>query len=266
MKQILSSNIVKRIFHYLVSIAVLFGLWWLASTILPLWFDNPLAKFILPPPDQVLLKFVDELPKLWNHFIASGLRIILSLTLAMAIAVPAGLIIGFEPTLNRMLSPLIYLTYPVPKVVFMPILFVLFGIEDGSRIALLTLVLSFQILLSARDAAQSIGHQHVLSAKSVGADRWQLYWHVVFPASLPAILTAARISIGLAFATLFLAESFVKPNFGLGAYIVERYSVNGYLWVTVGILAMGMLGFLFYIVLDWIEHWLCRWRFRGENN
>lgn len=266
MNQILQSILQNRIFHYALSVGVLFGFWWLLSYLLPILFDNPLAKFIVPSPDQVIVKFIDELPKLWDHFLASGFRIIFSLTLSMAIAVPVGLMIGFESTLNRTLSPLIYLTYPVPKVVFMPILFVLFGIEDGSRIALLTLVLSFQILLSARDAAQSIASRHVLSARSVGASRWQLYWHVVFPASLPAILTAARISIGLAFATLFLAESFVKPNFGLGAYIVERYSVNGYLWVTVGILAMGMLGFFFYIVLDWIEHWLCRWRFRGQSN
>lgn len=251
----------KRVGAYLLSFVVLFLLWWLASATFPALFSNPLARKVVPPPWEVLAVFGAEIPKMGNHFLASGLRVLWALLLALLIAVPAGLLIGFESTLNKLISPLIYLTYPVPKVVFLPILFVLFNLEDGSRIALITLVLSFQILLSARDAAQNIASNHVLSARSAGANRWQLYRHVVFPASLPAILTAARVSIGLAFAALYLAETFVKPRYGLGKYLNEAYSLNGYTRMMAGILAMGLLGFLFYIVLDAVERWWCRWKY-----
>lgn len=252
----------KRLLGYLTSMGVLLLLWWLASVAFPLIFDNPLAQKVLPAPFEVLTTLGSEWPKMGNHFVASGLRVLWGLLLSLTFAVPAGLVIGFERKLNQAMSPLIYLTYPVPKVVFLPILFVLFNLEDGSRIALITLVLSFQILLSARDAAQSIAPRHVLSVRSAGASRWQLYAHVVFPASLPAILTAARVSIGLAFATLYLAETFVRPRYGLGKYILENFQLNGYAKVTSGILVMGMLGFLFYILLDVLERLLCRWKFR----
>ncbi len=254
----------RRAGGYAVGLGVLLGLWWLASAAFPLIFDNPLAQKVVPDPLAVLAALGAEWGRLGDHFAASGLRVLWSLLLATAVAVPAGLVVGFERSLNRTLSPLIYLTYPVPKVVFLPILFVLFNLEDGSRIALITLVLSFQILLSARDAAQNIDPRHVLSARSAGAGRWQLYAHVVFPASLPAVLTAARVSIGLAFATLYLAETFVRPRFGLGKYILEMFQLNSYTRVMVGILVMGMLGFLFYLALDGIERWLCRWKFRGR--
>lgn len=252
----------RHVWGYVVSLGVLLGVWWLASTTFPLIFDNPLAQKVMPDPFTVFAALAAEWSRLGDHFLASGLRVLWSLLLAVAFAVPAGLLIGFERGLNRTLSPLIYLTYPVPKVVFLPILFVLFNLEDGSRIALITLVLSFQILLSARDAAQNINPRHVLSARSAGAGRWQLYAHVVFPASLPAILTAARVSIGLAFATLYLAETFVRPRFGLGKYILEMFQINSYTRVMVGILTMGMLGFLFYLALDGLERLLCRWKFR----
>jgi len=253
----------KRILIYALSVGALLLLWWLASLTLPVLFSNPLAQKVVPGPAEVLSVFAQEWPRMWEHMLNSGLRVLWGLLLAMAIAVPAGLMVGFEPLLNQIVSPLIYLTYPVPKVVLLPILFVLFNLEDGSRIALITLVLTFQILLSTRDAARNVAANHVLSVRSAGANRWQLYRHVVLPASLPSILTAARVSIGLAFAALYLAETFVKPRYGIGKYLNEAYSLNGYTRMMAGILAMGLLGFIFYIALNALERALCRWKFRG---
>lgn len=253
----------RRILLYAMSVGMLLLLWWLASLTLPVLFSNPLAQKVVPGPGEVLSVFVQEWPRMWEHMLNSGLRVLWGLLLAMAIAVPAGLMVGFEPLLNQVVSPLIYLTYPVPKVVLLPILFVLFNLEDGSRIALITLVLTFQILLSTRDAARNVAANHVLSVRSAGANRWQLYRHVVLPASLPSILTAARVSIGLAFAALYLAETFVKPRYGIGKYLNEAYSLNGYTRMMAGILAMGLLGFIFYIALNALERVLCGWKFRG---
>jgi NitT/TauT family transport system permease protein len=84
----------------------------------------------------------------------------------------------------------------------------------------------------------------------------------VLPASLPAILSAARVSIGLAFAALYLAETFVAATYGIGKYIKVAFDLNGYTRMTARILAMGLLGFSFYIALDVLERILCRWRFR----
>lgn len=254
----------RRILLYAISLGVLLLLWWFASLVFSTIFaSNALARKVIPSPWDVLAVLVRDGPALWQHFQASGLRVLWGLLLSVVIAVPAGLVIGFEPLLNQLASPLIYLTYPVPKVVFLPILFVLFNLEDGSRIALITLVLLFQILLSTRDAACNVAANHVLSVRSAGANRWQLYRHVVLPACLPSIFTAARVSIGLAFAALYLAETYVDPRYGIGKYMKEVYSLNNYTDMMAGILAMGLLGFIFYIALNALERVLCRWKFRG---
>ena len=94
--------------------------------------------------------------------------------------------------------------------------------------------------------------------KTLGATRWQIYRHVILPATLPKILTAMRISVGTAVAILFFVESFATTT-GLGYIIMDSWGRADYVSLYTGISCMGMLGFLLYLVLDRIEHHVCRW-------
>lgn len=196
---------------------------------------------------------------LGTHFAVSAWRVLASLALTVLLAAPAGLAIGLSPRWNGRLAGLIYLTYPVPKVVLLPILMLFLGIGDLSKIALIWLILSYQVLLVVRDAAAGVHPDLVQSVASLGSTRWQLVRFVYVPACLPAVLTSLRVSIGSAVAVLFLAESIATTS-GLGYYImVEGWGRLAYADMYAGVVAMSLLGLALYVALDWLELRLCPW-------
>ena len=179
-------------------------------------------------------------------------------SLALVAAVPLGLLIGAEKPLRRRLSPFIYLLYPIPHVVLLPLIIILFGIGNFSKIFLIALIVFFQVLVTTRDAARNIHQNYYYSMQTLGASRLQVYVHVIFPACLPKILTAMRISIGTAVAILFFVESFATTR-GLGYIIMDSWGRADYTALYTGIFSMALLGFSLYLLLDRIERRVCRW-------
>jgi len=219
-------------------------------------------RSILPTPIVVLVTFWKELFNgLPVHFMTSLWRVTAGMLLSVATAAPAGLAIGASKRLNRFLSPIIYLLYPIPKVVFVPIVFLILGIGDLAKITIIFLILFFQITVLVRDQAAALAQQLLQSLRSLGAGRRALFRFVYLPASLPAILTALRQSVGIAVAVLYIAESTATRK-GLGYYIVYNgSSLLDYPAMYAGVLAMSILGLSLYFAIDWLERLLCRWKF-----
>lgn len=236
---------------YIISLAVILVVWQLASAVL--------RTDALPGPFSVLESFFKAMRgPLMGHFLTSALRVILSLVLALACAVPLGIYMGRSRKIDRLLSPFVYLTYPVPKIAFLPLVLLLFGIGDFSKVFLISFILFFQILVTTRDAAREIPRAHILSMRSLGANRKQKAIHLVIPAVLPKILTSLRIGIGTAIAVLFFVESFAT-NSGLGFYILDAWSRLDYQEMYAGIVGMGLLGVILYEVVERLDRTLCRW-------
>lgn len=217
---------------------------------------------ILPSPSEVLSVFFVELGKgLLIHFGVSLWRVTAGMLLSVLVAAPAGLLIGGSKTLNRILSPIIYLLYPIPKVVFVPVVLLFLGIGDTAKITLIFLILFFQIVVLVRDQAIGIAPQLLQSLQSLGAGRRALFRFVYLPASLPAILTALRQSIGTAVAVLYISELFAT-KYGLGYYIYFQGStLFNYPAMYAGVVAMSLLGLGMYFGVDWLEKKLCPWKF-----
>ena len=217
---------------------------------------------ILPGPWQVLVVFFEELGSgLLIHFGVSLWRATAGMALSVLVAAPLGLIIGGSKSLNRIFSPIIYLLYPIPKVVFVPIVFLFLGIGDVAKIAIIFLILFFQILVLVRDQAAGLPPQLLQSLRSLGAGRRALFRFVYLPASLPAILTALRQSIGTAVAVLYITELFAT-KYGLGYYIYYNGStLFDYPAMYAGVIAMSLLGLGMYFLVDWLERWLCPWKY-----
>ena len=175
-------------------------------------------------------------------------------------AVPIGLGLGQLPKLDRIFAPLIAIVYPIPKIVFLPVIYVLMGITDVSKIFLIALIIFFQILVVVRDEAANLHPEMILSVRSLGAGRRALFRYVYFPASLPAVLTALRVSAATAIAVLFIVEQSLT-TYGLGYYIVvETYQVLRYPEMFTGILAMSLLGLALYFVIYNLEFRFCRYQ------
>jgi len=231
---------------------VLLGLWEVSSLLLD--------SMALPEPWIVLFDLLQKMAdgSLLDDLAISTVRALLGISLALVTAVPLGLVIGVEEPLRKRLSPFIYLLYPVPHVVLLPLIIILFGIGNFSKIFLIALIVFFQVLVTTRDAAKNIHQNYYYSMQTLGASRLQVYFHVVLPASLPKILTAMRISIGTAVAILFFVESFATTR-GLGYIIMDSWGRADYTSLYTGISCMALLGFSLYLILDRLERRMCGW-------
>jgi ABC-type nitrate/sulfonate/bicarbonate transport system permease component len=238
----------------LLATLALLGVWEIAALIL--------QREILPAPTAVFTAFIMQLPNgLGWHFVVSAWRVVASIVLSVVLATPAGLVLGQNEKLNRFFAPVIYLTYPIPKIVFLPIVILFLGIGDVSKIFVIFLILFFQVLVVVRDQAAALRSELLYSVCSLGAGRRALLRFVYLPATLPAVLTAIRLSIGTAIAVLFFTESFAT-NAGLGYYvIVETFQRIAYPEMYAGVVAMSVLGLVLYFIVDYLEHMLCPYLF-----
>ncbi len=239
--------------HLLFTVIALLLIWQLGAILV----NRP----ILPSPITVGTVFVAELRAgLLEHFAVSLWRVLASTALAILLAAPLGLILGGSARLNRLFSPVIYLLYPIPKVVLLPVILLFLGIGDLPKIAIIFLILFFQVLVLVRDQAAALRPELIQSVRSLGAGRRALFRFVYLPASLPAILTAVRQSVGTAVAVLYVAELFATQR-GLGYYIyLNGSTLFNYPAMYAGVVAMSLLGLGLYFGVDWLERWLCAWQ------
>ena len=252
----------KPLYHKLLKNKLISGFIGFAI-VMAVWQVGSMAlqKPFLPTPTVSFGAFFTFLVngKLASHFLISTMRIVASILLAMLLAVPIGLVMGRIEWLGRLVNPIIYLLYPLPKVVFLPIIVVLMGLGNWPKIFLIALVVFFQIVVVTRDAANSIPQASVQSMRSLNASRWQMFWHLILPCCLPQILTSLRITLGTAIAILFFAETFASFD-GLGYFILDGMERREYPAMYAGIISLAILGLGLYLIVDVLEQKLCRWQ------
>ena len=243
----------RRVMDYVWAVLLLILLWEGGSRLL--------GAVVLPPPAAVLAFFFFSLADgtFWYHAGASVCRILPALALAWCAAFPLGLVLGYSRRADRCLAPFVFLTYPVPKVVLLPVFLTLFGLGDAPRIAIIALTAGYQILVVTRDSVRNLDGQYLESFRSLGGTPAQLMRHVLVPAALPGAITALRVATGTAVAVLFLVESFAT-NTGLGFLIMDAWGRGDLLEMFSGILAISFLGVGLYETCGWLERKLCPWK------
>lgn len=245
----------RKIAGYTFAILFILAGWQLAAVLV--------ASPALPGPFDAIPMVVLYFSDLWPAFLVSLYRVLAAMVIGTVLAVPLGLMCGRSPRVDAVFAPVLYFLYPLPKVVLLPVLIVLMGLADAPKITLIAITVFFQVLVTVRDAAQSVPEDSVLSVRSLGAGRWDIYRHVVIPATLPDLFTALRISSGTAVAILFFAESLAGST-GLGYFIVDAWALLAYPKMFAGIIAMALLGVVLYEVFEAAERRLTRWRRVGR--
>lgn len=238
---------------YGAALVILLATWHLGSL--------ALQKPFLPTPLASIQAFVElwRYEDMGTHFLISAYRVIASIVLAVIFAVPLGLVMGRSEKVDRLLSPMVYLLYPLPKVVFLPIIVVLMGLGNKPKILLIALVVFFQIAVVTRDAAKAIPKASEQSMRSLSATTGQMYRHLILPYCLPKILTSLRVTLGTAIAVLFFAETFASFD-GLGYFIQDGMETRNYPAMYAGIIGMALLGIGLYALVDLTERRFCRWQ------
>lgn len=214
---------------------------------------------VIPSPVQVLLRLAAKFPDtIAVHAGYSLMRIVLGLFAAVAVGYPVGVLMGYFPRVNRLLAPLLYLTYPVPKIALLPVVMLLFGVGEWSKLILVFLIIVFQVVVAVRDAVAAIPSETYAPLRVLGASFAQIVRHIIVPASLPKFITAVRVAMATAISVLFFTETF-GTQYGIGYYIMDAWLRVNYLDMYAGIVVLSAMGLLLFILLDWAERLLCRW-------
>ena len=240
------------------SLQLLFGgilslniIWWLLAVI----FNNK----ALPNPIEVYKILPRILSNgMLDHTLASIRRIVIGVLLALVLGMAGGLLTGLSKRANKLLNPLLYLSYPVPKLALLPVVMILFGIGETTKVIMIILIIVFQLIISIRDAVRTIDKESYYVLSTLGASKIQQIWHVVLPAILPEVLSALRVTVGIATSVLFVTETFGTDK-GLGFYIVDAWMRIDYLTMYGGIVMLSIIGSLLFIVLDIVDAMFGKW-------
>jgi NitT/TauT family transport system permease protein len=244
----------QRFGHYLFSGFLIIVAWKLASVLI--------SSAILPPPEDAFSAFGRALFSIWFwvHFGASAMRVAAAMALAFLTGFPLGLWLGYHRRADQLLSPFVFLTYPIPKIVLLPVFLVLFGLGNFPKIFMIALIIGYQIIVATRDAVLGLDKKYIDAFRSLGGNSAQTVRHVIIPAAQPNAFTALRIGTGTGIAVLFFVESFATSR-GLGYFIMDAWGRFAYDQMFVGIIGMSLLGVILYEAFNFLERVLCAWKF-----
>jgi NitT/TauT family transport system permease protein len=215
---------------------------------------------VLPTPISVYLNLNDLYDnRLHIHILASLYRVVCGVGISLILGVLIGLLMAYSKTWNKVLNPLVYFTYPVPKTALLPVVMLLFGLGDTSKIIIIVLILVFQVIIAVRDAVLNISPETYNPIRSLGASRQQIFRYITFPAILPELLTNLRLSIGTALSILFFAEAY-GTQLGIGYYILDAWTRIDYIGMYAGIIVISLFGFILFVLTDMLEEALCKWK------
>ncbi len=203
-----------------------------------------------------------KVPVPYGHIWDSFLRVFLGLVFGILIGVPLGLFMGLNRFAKGFFDPLIELYRPVPPLAWAPLIISVLGIDNTGKVFLLFMVSLSIMIISARAGASGTQLAKIHAAHSLGASKKQILRYVIFPNSLPEILTGIRVAVGMCWGTLVAAE-FLAGTTGIGFVenVAKKYFQYEVIWITIFI--MGMLGLLFDVTLRKIIDKTIPWRGKG---
>jgi NitT/TauT family transport system permease protein len=166
---------------------------------------------------------------------------------------------GYFPRADRVLSPIVYLTYPIPKVAMLQIVMLLAGLGEAAKIIMIVLIIVFQVVIAVRDGVKSIPGEMYYPLYSLGAGFTAILREILIPASTPRFLSALRIAMATAVSVLFFTETF-GTEYGMGFFIMDAWMRVNYVDMYSGIVVLSAMGLILFAIIDWLERRLCRWQ------
>jgi ABC-type nitrate/sulfonate/bicarbonate transport system permease component len=217
----------------------------------------------LPGPLEILKNFFIALgsAELYQHAGASLGRALPGFALGAALGVALGLAAGVSRGFDGAFSPLVFLSYPVPKVVLLPLFMLWFGIGETSKILIIALACFYPVFINAYYGARSTQKILVWSALGMGASRAEVFRRIVVPSAAPQIFAGLRVSLALSFIVMFAAEM-INARSGLG-YLIKLAENNlRFDLMYVSLLSIAILGFAGDRLLGAIREKALAWQVR----
>lgn len=186
-------------------------------------------------------------------------RILMGFLLGTIPGVIVGLAMGLFWPVRVFLMPIASAIYAVPKIAILPLVIIAFGIGELSKIMIVAISIFFLVALNTMSGVLSIDSQYRDVARNLGASKWELFWTVALPGSLPAIFTGMRLSLGFALVVIVGAE-FLAADKGIGFMIWQSYQTLRIKQMFVGLVLTGIMGWALTLVIDTLERVVVPWR------
>ena len=242
-----------------VSVAGLFALWWVST------HAGWIKPLFLPKPESIWFAFKQAVNgdldnhTLWVHFLWSMYRVFSAFALAVVIGIPVGIAMGVSRIARGIFDPPIEFYRPLPPLAYLPLMIIWFGIGELAKVILLFLSIFAPVALAARAGVRSVSQEQIQAARSMGASTTQVVRHVIVPGAMPEILVGLRIGMGVGWTTLVAAEM-VAADAGLGKMVFNASNFLRTDVVILGILTIGVVAYLFEILMRWIERIAVPWK------
>ena len=243
----------------LLTALVLFGIWLLVTEmgwVRPLFLPSPVAvwdKFVIAMTEGV------SNSTLTQHTLASLGRVLGAFFLALATAVPIGILMGVNRTIRGLFDPIIEFYRPLPPLAYLPLIIIWLGIGEFPKVFLIYLAIFAPMAIAARAGVRSVSTEQIHAAYAMGATRGQVIRHVILKAALPEIFTGMRIGIGVGWTTLVAAEM-VAAHRGLGFMVLNAAEYLASDTVIMGIIVIGVFAFAFDLMIRYLEKTLIPWK------
>jgi ABC-type nitrate/sulfonate/bicarbonate transport system permease component len=241
------------------SVGSVVALWWVATHMG--WVN----QLLLPSPITVVTTMF-ELTRngtLPANIAVSLSRVVVGFLIALCFALPLGTFVGISILARSAVIPLVELIRPIPPIAVIPLAILWLGIGELSKYSIVAYGAFFPIFLNTLTGFAAVDPVHVRAALTLGATKWQIFRHVMIMSAFPNIVVGARIGMGMAFVVLVAAE-LIAASSGLGFLIMDARNQYRMDWMFVGIISMGLLGYVLNFGLLALERQVLRWRSVGE--
>lgn len=220
-----------------------------------------ISALTLPRPSDVLQTFRElwESGLLWRHLLPSLSRLAVGATLGACAGIGVGMMIGLFSLARAGLVPLIAALFPIPKIALLPLFVIWFGIDEGSKYALIAFGTFTPTVVATYGAVDNVDRTLIRMGQSFGLTWLSIVRKIVLPGAMPGILSGLRISLSIAIILLVAAEM-LGAEYGIGAYILEAGALYDLERLFAGVVILSVLGVLVNAAITLAERRILRWR------
>jgi ABC-type nitrate/sulfonate/bicarbonate transport system permease component len=224
------------------------------------WIDQ---RFF-PAPSSIVATFVElsRSGELWTNLSASLIRLFWGCLLGGIPALLLGLAMGLYRPVRALVDPLVAATYPIPKSAILPLVLLIFGLGEGSKIAMVALGVFYPMIINTTAGVLEIDRIYLDVGKNFGAGRWQTFRTIALPGAAPLIMAGMKLGAGMGLILIAIAEM-IGAQSGIGYMIWNAWQLMSVDTMFVGLIVIAILGFAFTWALDELERWLLPWKARG---
>jgi NitT/TauT family transport system permease protein len=247
----------RRITTMVVPWATLIGIWYLIK------FSGLVESQLLPTPAAVLSQFWVSLTteRLWVDMMLSTRRVALGLLFGMMLAVPVGFLVGWYRPVRRFVDPLINFFRALPPIALIPLVIVYLGIGEVARVSILFYASFFAAVIVMYEGMAQISPVYIRVSRTLGATDAEIFFNVMVPLTVPHMLTALRVALGVSWATLVASELVAAQN-GLGARIQTASNFFNLEVIYMGIICIGAIALLMDMLLRAVSRRMLAWQDR----